>query len=67
VLQRKLASFRAAAKLASPKGPDLEPMNLPPSLDPPSSLPPAGIKPLGIKPATPLETSMPPKLPTTPT
>jgi hypothetical protein len=54
-IKRKLASFRAAAKLA--KIPDLEPVKMPPHLQPPSSLPP---------PMTKLDVSQPPKLPTTP-
>ncbi len=53
-VQRKLASFRAAAKLAN-RPPATEP--LPPHLTPPSNQPPAG---------APLKTSLPPKLPTTP-
>jgi hypothetical protein len=36
------------------------------SLPAPSSEPPAGVKPLATKPATPLDTSLPPKMPTTP-
>lgn len=70
VVQRKLASLRAAAKLAHASSPASAPkaqaMKQPPQLAPPSMVPPAGVKPLAIKAATPLNTSLPPKLPTTP-
>lgn len=59
VVQRKLASLRAAAKLANKsKPPAQEQPNL--------AQPPAGTKPLGTKPATPLQTGQPPRMPTTP-
>jgi hypothetical protein len=66
VVQRKLASFRAAAKLSA-KVPKVAPIKAvkPPPM-PSMAQPPAGVKPLGIKPATPLKTSLPPKVPTTP-
>lgn len=60
VVQRKLASFRAAAKAAKAK---VAPI---PKPDVPTPTPPAGVKPLGTKPATPLKTGLPPKVPTSP-
>src|SRR5882724_1607098 len=69
VVQRKLASLRAAAKLAHASqtpAPKPQTMKQPPQLAPPSMVPPAGTKPLATKPATPLNTSLPPKLPSTP-
>lgn len=63
VVQRKLASFRAAAKLAKaaktkvPKPAAAQPMTQPPHLAPPSNLPPTAKK---------LSTALPPSLPTTP-
>ena len=69
VVQRKVASFRAAAKAQSKVAPIPKlvasqagaPSKL--TQPPAGSLPPAGVKPLGTKPATPLKTSLPPKLP----
>ena len=64
VVQRKLASFRAAAKAASRASSSVPPIKKPPPFQP-SKLqqPPAGDKPLGTKPATPLKTGLPPKMP----
>lgn len=57
VMQRKVASFRAAAKLAH----QAKALKKPPQQT--LAQPPAGTKPLGTKPATPLKTSLPPKMP----
>ena len=64
IIQKKLGSFRAAAKLAAkaepiPKQPAV-PSNLPKALSPPSQQPPAQGAFLQTKPATPLKNSLPP-------
>jgi hypothetical protein len=58
---QKVPAVKPPGNLPKPKAPN--PFQ---SLPAPSSAPPAGNQPLATKPATPLNTSLPPKVPTNP-